>query len=79
MGFGWKLLEHVTWEHSFAIWKPGSWWAFAYPNTAAIYRAGAVPNNHPNNTAAGEALASVDAGRSIDPLFLWEGRLVIDF
>ncbi len=34
----WKLLENFTWNTTFAYWQPGTWWSYAYPNTAHIYR-----------------------------------------
>ncbi|MFC1836062.1 hypothetical protein ACFL2Q_15305, partial [Thermodesulfobacteriota bacterium] len=37
LGLNWKLLEGLTWNTTFAYWKPGNWWGYAFPNTAAIY------------------------------------------
>ena len=64
LGVNWKLLENLTWNSTFAYWQPGTWWSYAYPNVAAMYRAGIVPNS---NTT--EANAIVGIGRTIDPLF----------
>ena len=77
-GVNWKLLENLTWNTTLCLWQPGNWWGAAYPNTSAIYRAGVVPNANPNN-AAGETLATVNTGRTIDPLFAVETTLVVDF
>lgn len=73
-GVAWKLLENLTWNTTFAWWKPGSWWSYAYPDTAALYRAtagGAVTSNYP--------IATSRAGRNIDPLFAVETTLMINF
>lgn len=78
LGINWKILENLTWNSTFAYWKPGNWWAYALPNTAAIYRAGVTPNSNPN-TAAGEALAIRDLGRDIDALFAVETTLLVHF
>lgn len=81
LGFDWKLLENLVWSGTFAYWKPGNWWGYALPNTAQIYRAtnGAAATANPNNTAAGEALATFNVGRDIDPLFAAETSLRIHF
>jgi len=82
LGTNWKLLENLQWQTTLAYWQPGTWWAFAYPNTAAIYRGRGVTagaNSNPNNTAAGETLAIIDLGRDIDPLFAVETTLLINF
>ena len=78
-GVNWKLLENLTWNTTLCFWQPGNWWAAAYPNTSAIYRSGIVPNANPTGTAAGEALATVNTGRTIDPLFAAETTLLISF
>jgi hypothetical protein len=75
-GHDWKLLEGLTWSTTFALWKPGNWWAYAYPNTANIYRAlngGAVIGN------TNQARATFNLGRDIDPLFAAETKLLINF
>jgi len=77
-GVNWKLLENLTWNTALCLWQPGNWWGAAYPNTSAIYRAGTVPNANPN-TAAGEALATTNFDRRIDPLFAVETTLLINF
>jgi hypothetical protein len=74
LGINWKILEGLTWNTTFSYWKPGNWWAYAFPNTAAIYRAGVAPNA---NTS--EALAIRDLGRDIDALFAVETTLQINF
>ena len=74
----WKILEHLTWSTTFAYWKPGTWWSYALPNTANIYRQGIVPNANPDN-AAGEAVATFGAGRAVDPLVAVETRLIFNF
>lgn len=78
LGVDWKILENLLWSSTFAFWKPGDWWSYAYPNTAAIYRGIARPNSNPDN-AAGEALATVGTGRSIDPLVAFETKLIVTF
>jgi hypothetical protein len=81
LGFDWKLLENFTWSATFAYWKPGNWWGYALPNTANIYRTlnGGAATGNPNNTPAGEALATFNLGRDIDPLFAAETTLLIKF
>ncbi len=74
----WKLLENLTWSSTFALWQPGTWWSHGFPNTAAIYRTGTVPNANPND-AAGEARAVIGSGRHIDPLFAVESKVLITF
>lgn len=73
-GHDWKLLEGLTWGATFAIWKPGNWWSYAYPNTAYMYRqtAGAA-------LTANETNATFNLGREIAPLFSAETRLNINF
>jgi hypothetical protein len=77
-GFEWQLLENLVWRAKFAYWKPGSWWAFAYPDTAAIYRtnggAAIVPA-----TVANRPAALTNLGRDIDPFFAVETKLLITF
>jgi hypothetical protein len=77
-GLDWKLLENFTVSSTFAFWQPGNWWSYAFPNTAAIYRAIGTPNSN-TDTAAGEALAIIGLGRSIAPLFAIETTLRTDF
>jgi hypothetical protein len=81
-GHDWKILEGLTWSTTFALWKPGNWWAHAFPNTAYIYRrlnGAAIPastdaaaNNQGTN-------AVFNIGRDIDPLFAAETKLLINF
>ncbi len=81
LGVDWKLLEGLTWSTTFAYWKPGNWWSYAYPNTAYLYRlnpAGGA-NANPNNTPAGEANATWNLGRDINGLFSVETKLLINF
>jgi hypothetical protein len=75
LGFNWKLLENLTWDTTLAYWKPGTWWSYAYPNTAAIYNLGLVPNTY----AATEAIATQQLGRDIDALFAVESKLSVTF
>jgi hypothetical protein len=77
-GVNWKLLENLTWNTTLCLWQPGNWWGAAYPNTSAIYRTGIVPNANPN-TAVGEARATVNFDRNIDPLFAVETTLNVNF
>lgn len=74
-GFEWKLLENLVWRATCAYWKPGTWWSFAYPNTAALYRA----NGGAAITAADNVNALVGLGRDVDPLFAVESNLLISF
>jgi hypothetical protein len=78
LGFNWKLLENLTWDTTLAYWQPGSWWAYAYPNTAELYRLNIVPTGNPNS-AAGEIAATQQLGRDINALFAVESRLLITF
>lgn len=81
LGVDWKLLEGLTWSTTFAYWKPGNWWSYAYPNAAYLYRlnpAGGA-NANPNNTAAGETNATWNLGREIDGLFSVETKLLVNF
>ena len=78
LGINWKLLENLTWDTTLAYWKPGNWWAFAYPNTAELYRLGITPNANPN-TAAGEIAATQQLGRDINAFFSVESRLLVTF
>ena len=81
LGVDWKLLEGLTWSTTFAYWKPGNWWSYAYPNSAYLYRLnpGGGASANPNNTAAGETNATWNLGREIDPLFSVETKLVVNF
>lgn len=78
LGLNWKLLENLTWDTTFACWKPGNWWSHAFPNTAALYLLGIVPNANPD-TPAGEAAATIGIRRAIDPLISVETRLLVSF
>ncbi len=80
-GVSWKLLENLVWNSTFAYWKPGSWWSYAYPNTAAIYRAnaGAVPGTAGNLAGADRVNALSGIGRDIAPLFAVESNLQVNF
>lgn len=75
-GVNWKIIENVTWNSVFALWKPGSWWSYAYPNTAAIYRRnnGTVPQD-PKDQAG----ATTGLGRTIDPLIALQSDITIEF
>lgn len=75
-GVNWKLLENFIWSSTFAVWKPGNWWAYAYPNTAEIYRrnGGRVPQAPLDMIGATTAL-----GREIDPLIAFESSLKVEF
>jgi hypothetical protein len=78
LGINWKLLENLTWDSTLAYWKPGTWWPFAYPNSAHLYVLGIVPNANPNSPA-GEAAAIFGVGREINALFSVESRLLVTF
>ena len=81
-GHDWKILEGLTWSTTFALWKPGNWWAHAFPNTAYIYRTTnglsipASSDTAPNNQGTN---AVYNIGRDIDPLFAAETKLLINF
>jgi hypothetical protein len=79
LGVNWKILEGLTWNTTFAYWKPGNWWSYAYPNTAYLYRINVTPNTNPNNTAVGEGRATFNLGREINGLFSVETNLLINF
>lgn len=74
-GVAWKLLENLTWNTTLAWWQPGTWWSYAYPDTAAIYRA----NGGAGITAANYPVATRRAGRDINPLFAVETTLRVTF
>jgi hypothetical protein len=76
LGVNWKLIENLTWNGILAIWQPGNWWSYAYPNTAAIWRA--TPPGAPliENDFF---LATANLGRDIDPLIGFETTLEIFF
>jgi hypothetical protein len=76
-GWDWKILENLTWNLTVALWKPGNWWAFAYPNTAMLYRA--QPRDGTALAAGTFAQAAADLGRDIDPLVALEMSLRIEF
>ena len=78
LGINWKLLENLTWDTTLAYWKPGTWWAYAYPNTAELNRLGYTPSAVANS-AFGEASATQQLGREIDALFSVETRLLVSF
>lgn len=73
-GTNWQILDRLTWNTLFAYWQPGTWWSYAYPNTAHIYRlaGGAAP-------VANRVNAIFGAGREIDPLIAIETNLVLSF
>ncbi|MEW6532343.1 MAG: hypothetical protein AB1473_16050 [Thermodesulfobacteriota bacterium] len=75
-GLNWQLLENLTWNSVLAFWQPGTWWSYAYPNTAEIYRrnAGTVPQ-----TPTDQAGATFDPGRKIDPMVAFESSLLVEF
>jgi hypothetical protein len=77
-GFNWKLLENLMWGSTFAYWTPGNWWAYAYPNTAAIYRANGGATIVAN-TAGNRPAALFNLDRHIDPLFAVETKLTVSF
>ncbi len=81
-GFQWKLLENLVWQSTFAYWKPGTWWSYAYPNTAAIYRLNprtAIPMTGVAAASAQGQAALSNLGRDIDPLFAVESNLMVHF
>ncbi len=73
-GFDWKLLENLEWNWTFALWFPGNFWGYAYPNTAAIYNA-----NWPNFVGPDYTLGRENPGRAIDPLFGMQSSLRVHF
>jgi hypothetical protein len=75
----WKLLENFNWNTTLAYWQPGNWWAYAYPDTASIYRRGVAPLANSQTTPGGQNNAIAGIGRSIDPLFAVETNLLIPF
>jgi hypothetical protein len=76
-GLTWKLLENLNWNTIFAYWKPGIWWSYAYPDTAAIYRANGGASIA--SSAANGPVATSRVGRNIDPLFATETSIMIKF
>ena len=80
-GFSWKLLENLVWKSTFAYWQPGTWWSYAYPNTANIYRlaGGTVPGAAGTLAGADQQDAIAGVGRTINPLFAVESNLLINF
>lgn len=75
-GWNWKVLENLTWNSVLAFWQPGSWWSYAYPNTAEIYRrnGGTVPQDPLDEVGATSGL-----GRKIDCLVGFESSLIVSF
>lgn len=75
-GINWKIIENVTWNSVFALWQPGSWWSYAYPNTSEIYRrnGGTVPQAPKDQPGAVTGL-----GRSIDPLIAFQSDITVEF
>lgn len=73
-GVNWKILERLTWNSLFAYWQPGTWWSYAYPNTANIYRL-----NPGVDLPANRVNAIFGAGREIDPLYAIETNLILSF
>jgi len=75
-GWNWRILENLTWNSVLAFWQTGSWWSYAYPNTAEIYRrnAGTVPQAPPDQAGATAGLS-----RNIDPLVAFESSLIVEF
>lgn len=74
-GFDWKLLENLTWSTTFALWFPGKFWGYAYPNTAAMYAPlGNYWTFNPTVTRA-----RINPDRTIDPLFAMETSLGVHF
>jgi hypothetical protein len=74
-GANWKLLENFTWSTTFAYWQPGTWWSYAYPNTAYIYKQSG--GNPP--AVANRVWAVYGAGRAIDPLMAIETKMQFSF
>ncbi|MBI5571564.1 MAG: hypothetical protein HY914_16600 [Desulfomonile tiedjei] len=81
VGADWKILENCTWSTTIAWWKPGNWWAYAYPNTAAIYTAngGAVINLAAAPGSAQALAAMTGLNRDINPLLAVETKLLFNF
>lgn len=73
-GANWKLLENLTWNTTCAYWQPGTWWSYAYPNTAYLYRLGGRPLDNTSETNA-----IFGAGRKIDPLMAVETTILVQF
>ncbi len=82
-GVSWQLLSNFTCNTTLAFWQPGTWWSYAYPNTANVYIATGGQPAHLNTVratnAANEAMATFDLGRRIDPLFAVEEKISIKF
>ncbi len=80
-GANWKLLEGLTWSTTCGLWKPGNWWAYAFPNTAylysGVYQGGTLSGI--TTTAGNETNATFNLGREIDALFAMETTVLISF
>lgn len=76
LGVNWQLLQNLTWNTTVAYWQPGTWWSYAYPNTAHIYR---LANGADPAGFVSRDNAIFGAGREIDPLILMETSLLINF
>ncbi|MFH1115286.1 MAG: hypothetical protein V1792_15355 [Pseudomonadota bacterium] len=76
LGVNWQILQNLTWNTTCAYWQPGTWWSYAYPNTANIYRTNPGATIAAASTRAG---AITGAGREVDPLILMETSLLINF
>ena len=73
-GYDWKLLENLEWNLICALWFPGKFWGYAYPNTAAIYNF-----SWPNFVAPDYTRARQNPDREIDPIFAMQTSLRVHF
>ena len=73
-GTNWQILDLLMWNSLFAYWQPGTWWSYAYPNTANIYR-----NNPGVALPTNRVQAIFGPGRPIDPLIAIQTNLVLTF
>ena len=84
-GVDWKLLEGLTMNLRGAYWQPGEWFKFACLDRSVVTTtlAGlgvALPNGHNALAPVGGPFGfGVNPGKSIDPIWAFNGQLNVDF
>jgi hypothetical protein len=81
-GFDWKLIENLEWNLTCALWYPGSFWGYAYPNTGALYNdptVGGFLELNISPTSSDILVARSNPDRKIDPIFSMQTTLGIHF
>jgi len=86
-GVDWKLLEGLTMNLRGAYWQPGEWFKFACIDrsvataTLAAFAApyATLPNGHNALAPVGGGTFGTNPGKSIDPIWAFNGQLNVDF